>query len=491
MGKLLNLKFISIFLVVSLLLVAGIYYGNQTKNSNVSNDQPQGTEKMLFSVPIGVGEGKLAYTVKGRYDTEVFGPESFAISEDGQVYILDAVDKQVEIFTIKGEYVKTITLEQGEVYSDIEIGAKKLYALTYSGTVLTYEDGKQTTKQKLTDESFQEKFYSLLRLGKNKLGNVVLWNTLDGSVQEIDSGKATSHFNSVTIDFNKQDNTYILATNEQSIIVTYDYNAAGTYPLNITENDELVVLETEALVGEKLYVENRIVKYKNSKKVETALALVTDNYETKVPKKYIYTTKDGRAFQLVNNENAIEIYELYFAEGHHTRIDDELIERVKPVKIEEMTEHFRQYEENGTESEQEGEVVSENKFPCDETNLDNPDGVLACYFSSLLDRDFESLYKYFHGTEDMYEALSEYNANIDETEHVKLLEAYCTLNGGQVVGIHEIAEKIKVSADEYLYKLILVSDRDGELFLEGKIIEFSVKKINGQFKVTTLPPYLN
>lgn len=88
-----------------------------------------------------------------------------------------------------------------------------------------------------------------------------------------------------------------------------------------------------------------------------------------------------------------------------------------------------------------------------------------------------------------YESLIGNNPSVAKDDYAKLLENYCTINGGNIVKIDTIIEKTKISDAEYIYKLSF-KYLDDTSFENGKQIEYTVKKIDDSFKVMGLPPYI-
>ena len=126
----------------------------------------------------------------------------------------------------------------------------------------------------------------------------------------------------------KNGNKTTLLFDDQVIEIDYTFVPAGTYPLKLTNDNELLVEEKEALVGKGLYVETRIGKFKNSKRIGSAIALSTIDYYTKVPKNFLYATKNGDIYQMVCLEDSIDIYKLGFSKDIQTNIDMTLLNKV-------------------------------------------------------------------------------------------------------------------------------------------------------------------
>lgn len=302
----------------------------------------------LFSVPIGNGSGFIAYTEKLE-DCERFGPESFAVLEDKEFYILDSVENEIEIFSKYGQSTKIIKLPSDYGYYDIEVRDNgDMVLLTDNGILVeVYKSGDvknvSTTVFPLNDEKFNFKFLSL---HKNKNGDIVIRNKKDGTEKNIDDNSSKNSFDSVTI--KKDGKNFILSENNNNDnYVKYNYQSAGTYPLKYTVNGELLILEREMLKGKKIYIENRISKYKNGKKIGMALAEETKNYEV-IPHKYLLATKNGKVYQLVCNSNNVSLLELKISKEEKSNINNDLVKEIigeniieNPYIIMESTEQER------------------------------------------------------------------------------------------------------------------------------------------------------
>lgn len=266
--------------------------------------------KKIMSLEIGRGEGKLSYT-EFVEDMERFGPESFAVSRKDKIYILDNIEKQVEIFDITGKYQGTINLSKEESYYDIEVNAKdNIVLLTYGGKVVEYSQDGEKINQEMVDLT-KESDINFCILCKMEDGTVFIKNILNNTDVKIDeeiNGKETEI---VIRDVSKSDSkNQVFCFQNRDIIIKYKYEAGPTYPINI-RNNEVIFIETEIIEGKKMYVEIRISKYVDGNRVETALAKPVIDYEI-VPNKFLYVDENGVVYQMVCSENSVDIYELFF-----------------------------------------------------------------------------------------------------------------------------------------------------------------------------------
>lgn len=118
---------------------------------------------------------------------------------------------------------------------------------------------------------------------------------------------------------------------------------------------------------------------------------------------------------------------------------------------------------------------------------DDPETIVQAYFKSLYDENYNQVIIYYGGT---YEELQGYHPQMDGNDRAALFRAYIEITGGQLVKIDSIVKMTEIRADEeYSFELTFI-DKEGKSFRGGMIYTYSVKKVDGQFKVMELPPYL-
>ena len=131
-------------------------------------------------------------------------------------------------------------------------------------------------------------------------------------------------------------------------------------------------------------------------------------------------------------------------------------------------------------------------------SLDNARFALLTYFTLLHDKNYTEAITY-HGSG--YEYLQGWNPNVNKNDYVKLLENGCTENGLHCLKVSSILEEKIVSPTEYTFK-IQFSNEDGTIFKRGPCcgatekemptqtnFDYTVRKIDLNFKVTTQPVY--
>ncbi len=319
---------------VSLLCCAALLPGQEVFEADFAeNLQPEESVHKIAALPVGSGNGKIAYTPVVE-EMELRGPESFAVSADGKLYILDTIDHQIEIFDQTGRALETIDLPHGE-FHDIELqGNQTIYTLkTELGEVCEFYQGQLKNVHQMPVNPLRSDIVGLF----HNTNDEVVVRYLDGSEIALPSKEKRYTFDG--LEGKKVGKNMVFQSADESITVEYTFEAGGTYPLQRTEDGTRYVLETEVLIGKELYVETRVEKFKGGKSKGVAIALPTDDrYYTKVPQRFIYVNKNGDAYQMVSTEKAVEIYALDFQTAKKTNITKSLIDKVKPQPIQEKVE---------------------------------------------------------------------------------------------------------------------------------------------------------
>lgn len=305
-------------LVVSIIMSLSLSSTLAIPNNNTDN-------KCIFSIPVGSGEGRIAYSPIAE-DIRRFGATSFAVSNNEEFCILDNIDQQIETFGIDGQSLGTVNLPDDN-YFDIEIKNNGNYmALSYRGYVSEIDSkGNVLNKIEVQKPDMKEVYMNFMSLYKDKNGNIVLRDSKEGTERNLDNGVISTSFDGVSVE--KKGKELQLSHNSKRIDVKYNYQPAGTYPIASTSGNELLMVETEAIQGGRVYVENRINKYKNGKKVGMALAEPTVNYEV-IPHKYLYATNTGDVYQMICNKDAVAIYNLAVTTKEKTNLTKDFVSKI-------------------------------------------------------------------------------------------------------------------------------------------------------------------
>jgi hypothetical protein len=280
----------------------------------------------LFSISKGNTADSIGYS-PNVVDLEKRGPESFAVSSNGSFYILDTINNQVKIFDKNGIFEASFKLPDGKAFNDIEISGKTVYVMNEIGELYKYENGKQIDFKQF-DVKYQ--YNDLLGLFHNKNNKIVV-RYLDGRDIEVDSLDVVKGYDGSNSKKVEKGIELSEASNGKKLQIEYNFTPAGTFPIEVTSQNESIILENEALIGKGLYVETRLEKFKDGISTESALALSTKGtYYGKVPHKYIYTTKNGESYQMVAGPDNVSIYQLEYSKVKKTRINSDLINEIQP-----------------------------------------------------------------------------------------------------------------------------------------------------------------
>lgn len=126
-------------------------------------------------------------------------------------------------------------------------------------------------------------------------------------------------------------------------------------------------------------------------------------------------------------------------------------------------------------------------------------GVLKSFFLSLNGGDYSHAAELYGGS---YDVLEDMNPGIIFGDAVPLWRNACTMNGFQCLKVKRIVKTERISDTEYRFTIEFKTD-DGDLFILGPccgetesgqpgISQFmvTVRRINDEFKVMDLPPYV-
>lgn len=123
---------------------------------------------------------------------------------------------------------------------------------------------------------------------------------------------------------------------------------------------------------------------------------------------------------------------------------------------------------------------------------------LAAYFAALHEGHFGDGAALYAGS---YEVLQDMNPDIEPDDHATLFERYCTQNGGVCLPMGAIVAR-GVSPDGAALFTIQFVANDGSIFGQGSCcgepetadrrteFAFTVREVQGAFRVMELPPYL-
>ncbi len=133
------------------------------------------------------------------------------------------------------------------------------------------------------------------------------------------------------------------------------------------------------------------------------------------------------------------------------------------------------------------------------TGLEQASAALQSYFQSLSEGRYADAVNLYGGS---YEGLSGFNPDVSLQEHDRLFELGCTVNGLQCLKLNEILQSTKLDDDTYQF-MVTFTGRDGQVFVLGPCcgadetqmppvsqFTYTVKRVDGRFKVMELPVYV-
>jgi hypothetical protein len=107
--------------------------------------------------------------------------------------------------------------------------------------------------------------------------------------------------------------------------VSYEGEPIGSYIIK-TNNNISYIFEYDVLMKNYPYAEQRIGKYVNGEKKETALAAPMSYYLNSNPYKKLYITDKGEVYQMLPLESGVLISVVPWFSGERTRITEVMIE---------------------------------------------------------------------------------------------------------------------------------------------------------------------
>lgn len=132
-------------LLVSVIPITGLAYANNDSAESIKSlaeSSIEGKDNIVLTVGIGSGNGELKYsdTMQGAGE----GPEAFTVTDDETIYIVDNINKRVNVYkggkflydiaTPYTIYVRSIVVSQELIYL-MDYDAGKIYALDAKGDV--------------------------------------------------------------------------------------------------------------------------------------------------------------------------------------------------------------------------------------------------------------------------------------------------------------------------------------------------------------------
>lgn len=277
---------------------------------------------------VGEGKGSIAYSQRHE-ESEARGPESFVVTNSGDIYILDTLDKQVEIFDSKGNSTKTIQLELENAYFDVEVSGKgDVYVLACNGMIYIYNKSGDLENSYILEEDIngsKAMFYSLYL---NQNDSVVLRNISTFEEVSVDRSIRRASMNnekgldSVIFEFgtrrDKKDEI-ILTHGKNTLVIDINSDTRVT-PLMVTSDGDMVIHEQEFIESKSGILEDRVFRIMGNCKDYALAYSSSDNFT--YPKKYLYSNHRGDVYQLIPQKDTVSIVKLNFTKEKQTKLKD-------------------------------------------------------------------------------------------------------------------------------------------------------------------------
>ena len=122
---------------------------------DVIGSKPLKGQIITFEIPYGNGKGEVGVHIGGTGEGDLsHGPTSFALDDEDNIYICDALNNGVQIYTPDGKYLSTIPLKEGTSAADIVVdkhgfvyiydaSIRKLYQYEKNGNIVASIDVNQ------------------------------------------------------------------------------------------------------------------------------------------------------------------------------------------------------------------------------------------------------------------------------------------------------------------------------------------------------------
>jgi hypothetical protein len=93
--------------------------GKERSSGKIAELIKRQKREIVFKTPWGSGPTELNHNIPQEASPE--GPMSFAVDDSGRIFVLDQVNKRIQVYSSAGKHIKTIPLP-GLTFSDIDIG---------------------------------------------------------------------------------------------------------------------------------------------------------------------------------------------------------------------------------------------------------------------------------------------------------------------------------------------------------------------------------
>jgi hypothetical protein len=126
-------------------------------------------------------------------------------------------------------------------------------------------------------------------------------------------------------------------------------------------------------------------------------------------------------------------------------------------------------------------------FNSDTLVINDPDEIIMDYFKAIEHHDYKVIVQLYGGD---YDIFIDFNPNVDPKDKEALIKSYL-INQSIPLRLQDIHDKSIISKDEIIYKVSFLDTQNNKPFRNGIVLSFSVKKIDGMYRVMRKPPYLH
>jgi cell wall-associated NlpC family hydrolase len=292
-----------------------------------------GDAKKLVEIPYGDSEESLGH--QGGYGEKI-SPKSFLIEKNGNIYVLDTINKAIKKYLSDGTYDKMILLPENIYGLDIEKVGDFLFV---------YADNH---KLYMINENMPETYWTVMNVsswdmaglyvsdgdlyirsyeGADKKLQLAMENSRNERLMAKESAPVCISNENTIVLWQKEENAINGFSNEkdtETLSLTCRLDPLGAFYVGKMGNVEYVVTNETNWS----YAETRVTKFVDGERTESALVISGKEYAFGSPFKKIYIQNDA-VYQMVPVENGIEFYQIPWNSLIQTRFSEEMIEEFK------------------------------------------------------------------------------------------------------------------------------------------------------------------
>ncbi len=324
-----NKKTVMSFILSLVLIVAfcTTAYATNTNTDSISND------KIILTITIGNEKGQIGCSENMIGGGE--GPEAFTVTEDGSIYIVDNINKRVNVY-YNGNYMKDYKIPYIAYVRSVVVSKEMVYLLDYDAGIIYKTDLEGNLVQEIFIPKDMEK-HLMLKLYKDKEGRVWLLDCENNSflVNELNSDQITvfTGFSKDGIDIydisKMEAKSALISSKNSEIEITTDEMLGGLEVLNIDNNGCLYISMFEQIKTSIVCGEFTVKKYQNSKCIGIAPIDIEGYYF--MPNNILEVTDNGDLYQIKCTKNQIQILKKKFLstdvfQSNISEIKEEMLE---------------------------------------------------------------------------------------------------------------------------------------------------------------------